>query len=344
MEIGRRPVSNDLFPAAEGTGRQTGMKLTIERNSGANREKVPYMIALEILSVTADVGRVYRIPVAITYVGAGKHFHVEICGVRLDAQGKPQALLQSAEILCRNLINVSRFPSYVFIARRAGHVYPAYTIGDEVFITTTGGGPVFRHVELARVRRHLTEYLHQIKVLGQDGKSDKLHVRGIDPRTLGLRRPVLYLKKRVVGEEDFWAPAFISGDGRALYTYAASERRETPLDGGCEVLRLREIVARALQADRRLGDRYDLRPDRLMPAGWQALRERLNPAGRVMIGGRDFDFFNIALDGEQPLWLGLEPRPGEDRFGLFVGASAEDTLARMTRDFARRQAKLEEDF
>ena len=102
---------------------------------------------------------------------------------------EPRVVLEPVEQLCRSLLNMSRFPSYVFIARRAGHVYPAYTVEEEVVITTTGGGPVFRHVELARVHHYLTEYLHQIKILGKDGRSDKRRVAQRGRRARPLQHP-----------------------------------------------------------------------------------------------------------------------------------------------------------
>lgn len=308
------------------------MKLSLERNTDlTNREKIPYYVMVEILSATADIGRVYKIPVHITYLGVNKHFHVDICGVRLTAQGRPQDLLKDVERLLRTLINVSRFPSYVFIARRAKHVYPVYTINSEVFTTTTGGGPVFRHVELAKVREYLTEYLHLIKVLGEDGKSDKLHARGVDPHTLGVRRPVLYLKKRVHGENDFWAPVFESGDGTKIYAHAADERRETPIEDGNEIIRIWEIVGQALKLDGRLNNKYDLRPDRLMPHYWERFKKILTAAGCVSVRGQEYKLYR-----QDNLWMGMEPRPDEQRYGLFLGSSADDVYGRMTRDFIRR--------
>ena len=223
-----------------------------------------------------------------------------------------------------------------YFARRAGHVYPAYTVGDEVVITTTGGGPVFRHIELAKVRAYLTEYLHDIRVLGEDGKSDKLHVRGVNPHSLGLRRPVFYLKKRVVGEEEFWAPVFATGAGDGIYTFAASDRRETPLNEGREVLKLRDLVAQVLRDDRRLYNNYDLRPDRLMPDTWHSLQNHLIPEGTVTVSGQTFQMFATP---DNALWLTVERRPDEDRYGLFLGKSAADVIGRMGRDLARRSVK-----
>ena len=308
------------------------MKLSLERNTNPEtREKEPYHILVEIVSVTADVGRIYTIPVHITYMGIYKNFHVDICGVRLLAQRKPQELLTPVEMLLRNLLNGSRFPSYVFIARRAKHVYPVYTLNDEVFSTTTGGGPVFRHVELAKVREYLTDYLHRIKVLGDGGKSDKLHARGINPHTLGLRRPVLYLKKRVPGQNDFWAPVFESGDQTKIYTHAANHRRETNIDSGHEVSKIWQIVAEVLQLDKRLANKYDLRPDRLMPEYWERFKALLKREGEIVIRGQPLDLYR-----SPDLWVVMEPRPDEDRYGLFLGENADDIQGRVTTDFIRR--------
>lgn len=308
------------------------MKLSLERNTDPEtREKEPYHILVEIVSITADVGKIYTIPVHITYMGVYKHFHVDICGVRLMAQRKPQDLLRTVEILLRNLINGSRFPSYVFIARRAKHVYPVYTLNNEVFSTTTGGGPVFRHVELAKVREYLTDYLHQIKVLGEDGKSDKLHARGINPHTLGLRRPVLYLKKRVPGQNDFWAPVFESGDRTRIYTHAANDRREAVIDNGHEVINIWRIVAEALRADKRLTSKYDLRPDRLMPDYWQRFEALLKLEGEMVVRRQQLDLYKL-----DDFWVVVEPRPDEDRFGLYLGENVDDIHNRIAVDFARR--------
>ncbi len=99
-------------------------------------------------------------------------------------------------------------------------VYPVYTVGDEVYATTPGG-PVFRHVELAKVREFLSDCLHTMEEIGSVDRAETLHVRGIDKNTLGLIRPSFYLKKRVPSEAEFWAPVFKSEDGRSIYTYAA---------------------------------------------------------------------------------------------------------------------------
>ena len=318
------------------------MKLQIERNlteDSAEREAIPWFITVEILTATADRGRIYRIPIHVRYVGMSKHFYVEICGIRLNSQSKPVELLKPTEKLLRTILNVSRFPTYMFMARRAGHLYPVYTINDEVIITTQGGGPVFRHIELAKVRLYLTDYLHDIKVLGKDGKSDKLHVRGVNPHTLGLRRPVFYFKKRVSGQEDFWAPVFETGDGAGIYTIAVNNRREVLKKDGNEVLELQALTAEALKQDRRLTDPHDLRSDRLMPEYWDRLEKNLHFDQTIRLGQRDLGLYYT--EGEK-LCLLTEKRPHENRFGLFFGKNRDDVVARAGRDFARRSVRYDE--
>ena len=56
-------------------------------------------------------------------------------------------------------------------------------VGDEVFVTTPGG-PVFRDVELAKVRGYLSDYLHTMEELGTADHVETLHVRGVDRNTL----------------------------------------------------------------------------------------------------------------------------------------------------------------
>ncbi len=94
---------------------------------------------------------------------------------------------------------------------------------------------------------------------------ETLHVRGVDKNTLGLVRPIYYLKKRVPGEAEFWAPVFKSEDSRTIYTYAASAKREAPIDSGHEIMALHAMVAEALRKDGRLDNPYDLRSDRVFP-------------------------------------------------------------------------------
>ena len=306
------------------------MKITLEKNRGADTEKIPYFARIEIVTLTIDAGAVFEVPVYVNAVGLERKFYnVELCGFRVETEGL-EALPIVIERLLNSLSNMSRLPSYVFVARRAGGVYPVYTLDGEV-LATTPGGPVFRHVELAKVREYLSDYLHEVKVLGDEGLSDKLHVRGVDMRTLGLRRPVFYLKKRVPGQIDFWAPVFASGNGRSIYTYAADARREVPVTGGREVLNLRQLVAEVLITDRRLQNIYDLRPDRLFPDRWHQLKSLLTAEGQFMAGGKELQLYS-----DDDTFIAVETRPDEERHGLFLGHSPDDVRARVAQDFDRR--------
>ena len=314
------------------------MKITVEGNSGAGGERIPYYARVEIVTITVDAGSVFEIPVYVSDAGQRKVYNVEICGFRVETE-KLQHIPLLTERLLTGLINMARLPSYVFIARRAGGIYPVYTVDSEVFATTPGG-PIFRHVELAKVREYLGDYLHEAGIVGEEGLSDKLHVRGVDMKTLGLRRPVFYLKKRVPAQVDFWAPVFESGDGTHIYTYAADARREAPVKGGQEVLALRSLVAGVLLAGNRLKDLYDLRPDRLLPAYWQRLQSVLEPAGTITANGIEMPLFsNASLYSNGLLWIGLETRGGENRYSLFVGKDAEDVRSHAVQDFERRYLK-----
>lgn len=305
------------------------MRATLERNTGADTEQVPYTIVIEVVTWTIDAGTSFRIPVYVTYGRTGKRYHVEACGYRRESEN-PYDLPGMVGKLLRQLTVAARFPSYVFIAREGGELFPVYTIENEVF-ATTAGGPVFRHVELAKVREYLTDYLNAIGILGTEEKADKLHVRGVDPVSFALLRPVFYLKKRVPGQVEFWAPVFEARDGQSIYTYAASARREASCAGGQEVLALRDIVADALHKDKRLPDELDLRPDRLKTELWARLQPTLSGEGDAVAGGLELDLYQA-----DTLWLAAEKRPDEARVGLFLGTSREDVLARAERDCMRR--------
>lgn len=328
--IGRRigdwynPIFDHQLP--EGVA----VKVSLERNLSTDfsAEVYPYTVRVEICTATIDVGHVYQIPAFVRYRGLEKSFGVDVCGFRVVAK-RPHDLTNEVEALLRKLISTARLPTYVFVARLTHKVFPVYTVHDEV-VAFTSGGVVFRHVELAKVREYLTDYLHDVGILGEKGR-DKLHVRGVSQTTLGLRRPVFYLKKRVPGQTDFWAPVFQSGDGRTIYAYAASRRQEVARQGGEEVLTLWEQVARALIADRRLKQVHDLRPDRLMPGFWEQLRSRVTAVGAVEANG-----VAASLYRRGDLWIGVETRADEERFGLFMGTSAQDVAARMEQDFTRR--------
>ncbi len=307
------------------------MKITIQPT---NDVAVPYQALLEIETLTIDAGTTFKVPVHKTLVNGKAFYDLEMCGFRAETE-RLEDIPWVSERLLAGLVNRARLPSYVFIARRAGGVYPVYTVDNEVFATTPGG-PLFRHVELAKVREYLTDYLHEVNVLGVKGMSDKLHVRGIDTVTLGLRRPVFYLKKRVPGEIDFWAPVFETPDRLAIYTYAASARREVPIDNGQEILRLRELVAKALQTDKRLNNSFDLRADRLFPENWAQLESHLDPEGFREVNGLTVALFRTASG-----WLGLVERPDENRYGVYVGKDGDDVCGRVSQDFTRRGLQKE---
>jgi hypothetical protein len=310
------------------------MNITLTENTGADTDRIPYYARIEIETVTIDAGTVFDVPVYVNYTGLDKVYNVEICGFRLET-AYLEDLPRGAARLLNGLINMARLPSYVFIARRAGMVYPVYTLANEV-VATTPGGPVFRHVELAKVREYLADYLHRVGVLGDGGLSDKLHVRGVDMHTLGLRRPIFYLKKRVPGQTDFWAPVFESGNGRFIYTYAVNARRQVPVADGREVLNLRALVAEMLGKDGRLPNPDDLRIGRLFPNRWQQLRRQLEAEGDLAANGKMLALFR---DGET--LIGLESHPKEERYSLFLGRDADDLRKRARLDFDRRGVHVE---
>ena len=307
------------------------MKISVERNTADDSygRSYPYIARVEIISATMNVGTVYQIPVFVEYAGLQKSFGVDVCGFRVTAK-HPQQIVEPLTRLLYGLVNVSRLPTYVFIARRARAVFPVYTINHEV-MAITQGGPIFKHVELAKVREYLTDFLHDAGVLGERGLSDKLHVRGVSQSTLGLRRPIFYLKKRVLGQTDFWAPVFQAADGKTIFTYAVNQRRSVPKDNGMEVLALWEQVADALLADGRLRNRFDLRPDRLYATHWQEIEAHLYAERPLQMNEITLPRYRDGLH-----WIAVEPRPDEERFGLFLARTADELIARVQDDFQRR--------
>jgi hypothetical protein len=313
------------------------MRLTLFHNSPAAQATIPYILSVSLDGEVIPPDTYFHVPVHYERrVGNGALYNVEICGFRVEAS-TPADLFEPVETLLMGLINMARLPTYVFAAGDSQQLYPVYTIEDEV-MATTPGGPVFRHVELAKVRHYLSDYLHTMEQLGQVNKSERLHVRGVDMNTLGLIRPVFYLKKRVPGENEFWAPVFPSPDGASIYTFAASRRREVPVNGGTEVLALQALVAQALIADRRLNDPFDLRPDRLFPEGWERLRQRLLPQPYRLTypaaDGRRMLTMRVYRHGKK--YLVAEHRQHEDRYNLFLGEDPFDLQRRVARDLARR--------
>ena len=306
------------------------MQVTLERNTGSDRLTIPYIAQVETNAII-NRGPNFEVPIRAALIGMKKTLSVEVAGFRLQTENLSQ-VPSLVERLVNGVTRSARLPHYVFIARDAGTVYPVYTIGDEV-LAPTPNGPLFQHVELAKVRDRLTDYLHDIRVLGSGGRTDKFHVRGVHRRTMQLIRPRFYLKKRVSGEDDFWAPVFASVDSPRIYAYAANARREAVINDGLEVFTLRELVANVLSDDHRLTSPYDLRPDRLFADKWEEVKQHLEKAGDpIEISGQFIEVFTMK-DG---MWVGLENRPNEDRYSLYLGADRQDLTDRAKRDFLRR--------
>jgi hypothetical protein len=176
--------------------------------------------------------------------------------------------------------------------------------------------------------------MHTTGALGAPGKSEKLHVRGVNRETLALIRPIFYLKKRPQGGDDheFWAPVFLAEDGKSIYTYAASAKREVAVDNGHEVFGLHSLVAQALIGDKRLKDEYDLRADRLLPEYWEKVKPHLEPlSARLVSKDQQFDLYR-----EGVLVAALEYRQAEDRYSFYLGTGLEDLCQRAGRDLVRR--------
>jgi hypothetical protein len=307
------------------------MKVFLEQNGGSDSTITPYFAHIEIATMTVDFNTSYMIPIK-QRVNGKTTFAAEICGFQVEADS-PDTTVSLVEKLVQELVNLARLPTYVFIARRSHKMYPVYTFRNEVFATTPGG-PLFKHVELAKVREYLSDYMHTIGQLGAPGKSETLHVRGIHRKSLGLIRPIFYLKKRAEGNDsnEFWAPVFPSQDGQLIYTYAVNGRREADIDNGHEILRLRSQVAQALIADGRLKEDYDLRADRLLPEYWDKVVANLELLpSKLTFGNTTFDMYQ-----EGKYVIAIEYRTKEDRYSFYIGKGVDDLRARAAKDLARR--------
>ncbi len=307
------------------------MKVLLEQNGGKNSSEVPYFAVVEISTISVDRDHAFRVPIHLTKNGTSK-YNAEVCGFRVEGRS-PEEVEGLVEKLVPGLVNMARLPTYVFVARRSHQMYPVYTVGDEVFVTTPGG-PLFRHVELAKIRDYLTEYLHTVGELGVPGKSEKLHVRGVHRLSLQLIRPLFYLKKRGENghENEFWAPVFPSMTSDAIYTYAASGRREAELDKGYEAFALRHQVALALIADKRLKDEADLRADRLLPEYFERVKENLSPlSSKLVQNGMEMPIYKA-----RSKVVAVEYRQKEDRYSFYVGTDLEDLRLRAAKDLVRR--------
>ncbi len=304
---------------------------TLEQNNGADRLSIPFIAHVECNQLV-NRGPHFQIPVRASYTGMKKTYSVEVSGFRLTTE-HVNNVPTLIERLMEGVTRLGRIPHYVFIARDAGVVYPVYTIDDEV-LAPTPYGPLFQHIELAVVRKRLGDYLHDIKVLGAKGRTDKFHVRGVDRHTLQLVRPIFYLKKRdVTKEDDFWAPVFRSKEGGHIYAYAASDRREAVIDSGKEVLVLHNLVANVLKDDGRLTNKFDLRPDRLFAEMWEQLKATLIDNGdELTVSGVSIPIYTAA-DG---VTIGLEARLDEERYSLFLGGDIDGVREQAAADFARR--------
>lgn len=312
------------------------MKISFQPNASVDSKQIPYQIHIEIDTLTIDTGSVFNVPMHIH--GNGRTlYNAEVCGFRVEGR-EPQEVVNLVSKLMSGLVNVARLPTYVFIARRSHQMYPVYTVGDEVLVTTPGG-PAFRHVELAKVRDYLSDYLHLIGELGVPGKSEKLHVRGVSRKSLALVRPIFYLKKRPMSddENEFWAPVFISSSGDSIYTYAASGRREVDMNNGREAILLQSQVAQALIADKRLKDSYNLRIDRLLPDYWQTVKATLqaHPA-KLVYDDPNFGKVKMDLYRNGKFVVAVEHRQDEDRYSFFLGHDETDLADHAAQDLVRR--------
>ncbi len=307
------------------------MKISFNRNTDLSTNNIiPYYMQVEIGASELDWERTFKIPVILSH---GITYVVEACGQQVQADTLRE-LGPLAQSLLISLEHMSRMPTYIFVTRLSRKIYPVYTIGDKVAVVTPKS-IVFRHVELAKVREYLTDYLQRTGVLGPVDLGDKLHVRGVHKERLSLIRPTFYLKKRAMEakEHEFWAPVFHSQIENTLYAYAASTKHEAEIDNGLEVLTLRDKVAKALIADKRLSINYNLRADRLMPDHWKQVRTNFIPLPRTMI----YHGVKLPIYQGDNFVLGLEYRSSEDRYSLFLGENIRDLYDRTARDLIRRQ-------
>lgn len=310
------------------------MKIALVRNSQDQSKSIPYHVHIELSPfATTEFETEFDIPIRLKWVGGRNQYIAEICGFHMEADS-PQSVLNLVNKVTPTLVNFKRMPTYMFIARHTRKVYPVYTKADEVITVTTPGGPVVRHVELAVIRDRATAYLNKARVLGKPGQLEKLHVRGVHQKSLKLIRPIFYLKKRPQDsdENEFWAPVFPSDGNLSIYTYAASAKRETAMDNGQEVFRLRSVVAQALIDDNRLKEDFDLRADRLLPGYWKKVYPLLE------ILPQKLAYNDVRLDiyrGEEHI-IAVEDRHRENRFSFYLGNDLEDVRRRAGIDLARR--------
>lgn len=308
------------------------MQLALIQNSESDNSLIPFYLRIEVAALSPDLRKPFFIPVHYQHARDRSIYKVNICGISLEARTAAD-LVPRIEKIIPPLLRNARLPSYVFIARHSRRIYPIYTFGKE-FLALITGGPMFRHVELAKIREYLTDYLHQTGELWPPTTNDHLYVRGVDLLTLELVRPVFYLEKQpqFATDNEFWAPIFPQPDGSGLYTFAASAKQTVQNNQGREVLQLRSIVAQALIANRRLTQDYDLRLDRLIPHLWTQLRTNLVDYSTRFISPR----LELSLYQDNHTLVALEYHPDEDRYSLYFGSDAEDLRLRTATDLLRR--------
>ena len=306
------------------------MRFTVKENTGRECERFPYYIQVEIISPTINLSSNLHIPVFVQETTDEKFYTAEACGYQVHAVDLNE-LPHQVDRLIRSLMVTGRLPSYVFIARHGNHIYPVYTVGDEV-TTAVPNGPAFRHIELAKIREYLEDYLFTSGVLGAKDDRDKLHIRGVHRKSLALVRPICYLKKRAVGEETFWSPVFLTEDGSHIYTFAASAKREVPIAAGREFLNIQRIVAEVLITDKRLSKPHDLRIDRLFPEQLAQVLSHFQAKDETLI----VEGISLPLYRFEDGLIAVEDRPEEDRYSLFFGQGLDDLQDRIERSFKRR--------
>ena len=306
------------------------VKINFEPNTGPNSGTIPYFLMVEIGASELDWERTFRIPVLLSH---GITYVIEACGMKVKADTLKE-LGPLAQSLMLRLQNMSRMPTYVFIARRSRRMYPVYTVGDKV-IAVTPQGLVFRHVELAKVREYLTDYLERTGVLGPIERGDKLHVRGVHKKRLSLIQPTFYLKKRPLAghEHEFWAPVFPDHEENIIYVYAANTKHEVQINQGSEIFELRANVAKTLLANQRLTSNYNLRIDRLQPNYWEQIKHILTILPQRMV----YEGIKLPMYQGPDFLVALEYRSAEDRYSLFLAEDAETLQYRIAQDLVRRK-------
>ena len=296
------------------------MKYSLEHNTAANKDVVPYFVQVEFISSTLDLSNLLHIPVFPKLFHDRDIFVAEACGYQVHSENVEEIPAMVARLL-KGMIVANRLPSYAFVARHSRNIHLVYTIGNEVSVKIPHG-PSFRHIELAKVREYLSDYLRQTGLLGTQNQPDKLHARGIHRISLALIRPIFYFKKRstIPGKNDFWAPVFLSDDQSSIYTFAASEKRVAPLNNGNEILDLYDTVTQALIQDGRLQTPYDLQIDRLFPHQLEALKVNLTQLDPMI----DSKGGAIPVYQNSQICFGIEDRPYEDRYNLYLAKTLSD--------------------